>query len=894
MKKYFSSILITTLILNILPATTTFANSELITGEYVEGEVIVKIKENYALDNSLRKIEQLNESELTINDDQVYQNLNIALITSETESTQEIIQTLKNNPAVEYAEPNYLRSIAAIPNDTFFGLQYYLNNEGQSLGTDNNDQLIQGTNDADIDWLESTDLTPENNNEIIVAVLDSGILNTHEDLQNQLWDGSLECYNQSNELIEGGCPNHGWDFVNGDAEIGDNDPTDDNLKSNGHGTLVSGIIAADPNNNLGITGMNPNVKIMALKVVNQNGTGTVADEIDAINFATNNSADIINASFGGPGFSQSEKAAIESFPGIFVAAAGNDSDDLESTPSYPAAYDSSNIISVSATDYNDAAASFTNYGLTTVDLAAPGVRIASTGITDTCDGENSSLSDASYCYTNGTSFSAPIVSGAVSLVKNFFPAYTNQQIINLIINSGDQLQALNNKSVSGKRLNIYNALTYESNLTGLIDSTIQTMDGTKLLTVSFTPSDTITGLPVTLQNFEYSIDGGATFNDPTNVDESSSLSENWNDNQYKTSTTSSFTLNLSHEDLTGLDQTVQEDIQVRFKLNNLFETSEFITSANISIDLLIEEESLTITGTPESGTTSRTANITVSSQNLDITNYKYKLNNGEYNVATDISTNISLSGLGTGTQTINIIGVDDYGNAQTTATTATWTIASSGGGGGGGGGSTPTNKNIVPFSEIPLETPELNPEDIIRTISTNFTDTQTHWAKSYIEQLQSLNIVQGRTPTEFAPNDQITRAELTKISLLSFKYTLQNIDSTQFTDVSKQDWFYSYVNNASTYGIATGFSVGTFKPNNQITRAEALKMLITAKKVDISESATTALPFTDVSSTDWYTPYLKYAYNKGIVQGKTATSFAPADTITRGEMAKIVALLLNN
>jgi hypothetical protein len=209
-------------------------------------------------------------------------------------------------------------------------------------------------------------------------VIDSGVLYDHLDLDGNMWDGSVSCRDEDNIAIVGGCPNHCWDYENND-----NDPYEEYDAENdgsGHGTFVSGIVAAETDNNTGISGLSYNnkTKIMALRF----GFNTFS-EIDAINFAKNNGAKIINASFIGENYSQFEKDAIDSFDGVFVAAAGNGGsddvgDNIDIAPGYPASYTSSNIITVAATDQNDALTPFSNYGSTSVDIAAPGKNLTST------------------------------------------------------------------------------------------------------------------------------------------------------------------------------------------------------------------------------------------------------------------------------------------------------------------------------------------------------------------------------------------------------------------------------------------------------------------------------------------------------------------------------------
>ncbi|MDP2938535.1 MAG: S8 family serine peptidase [Candidatus Omnitrophota bacterium] len=339
---------------------------------YVEGEVLVKYRknkinletflgrtaaENFSIARSMEKKEDLRENNISV------------LRIKDGKTVEEKIAELKNDSNVEYIEPNYKRYPADIAtNDPYGGLLWGLDNTGQSVNG------VFGANDADIDapeaWKksEATILTP-----VTVAVIDSGVAYNHPDLAANMWDGT-NCVGEDKNGISltGGC-NHGYDYE-------DNDKIPLPTYSS-HGTHIAGTIAAIKNNNKGIAGVTSNVKIMAIKY-----DDTVSNEIRAIDFAINNGAKIINASFGATSFSQSECDAIGRFKdagGIFVAAAmngGSDGigDNNDIAPQYPANCNIDNIISVAATDQNDSLATFSNYGATSVDVGAPGKNIYST------------------------------------------------------------------------------------------------------------------------------------------------------------------------------------------------------------------------------------------------------------------------------------------------------------------------------------------------------------------------------------------------------------------------------------------------------------------------------------------------------------------------------------
>lgn len=402
---------------------------------FIEGQLIIKYRKNSIDLKSIAgedKAETLEKSQSLESVDEIKQ-LNVRLIET-NKTTAQAIDDLKNNPNIEYVEPNYQRFPAVTtPNDPGFSSQWHL---------------------AKIKASTAWDTESVNDQKVIVAVIDTGVHWDHQDLMGNMWDGSGGCVDPYGVAISGGCPNHGWDFKDGDNNPMGEVWLDANSNDIGpHGTWVSGSLAAVSNNATGVSGLSyrNNIKIMALRF----GLDTFS-ELQAISFAKNNGAKIINASYGGPSFSQLEKDAVDNFGGVFVAAAGNSASNNDAAPTYPANYTSANIISVAATNSTDALASFSNYGATSVDLAAPGQSILTTWYNST----------TSYAYVNGTSFASPIVAGAAALLESKNPTLTVLQVKNDLVNSGDQLPnpADAAKVLSGKRLNVYNAyqLTYKT------------------------------------------------------------------------------------------------------------------------------------------------------------------------------------------------------------------------------------------------------------------------------------------------------------------------------------------------------------------------------------------------------------------------------------------------
>jgi subtilisin family serine protease len=269
-------------------------------------------------------------------------------------SVEEAVEIYRNDPDVEYVEPNYRRyATATIPDDPFFSNLWGLDN-----GSDN-----------DIDAPEAWDIATGSDNEVVVAVLDSGAAWDHPDLAANIWTNPVEIAGNGIDDDGNGYVDdvRGWDFVDDDNNPMDNED---------HGTHVAGTIAAVGNNNTGITGVTWTAKIMVLRFLDGFGVGSVADEIEAIDYAIDKGARVINASFGSSSSSTPERTAIDNarVAGIlFVAAAGNDGLDNDGPiKNYPSSYNLANIVAVAASDQNDNLALFSDFGATTVDVAAPG------------------------------------------------------------------------------------------------------------------------------------------------------------------------------------------------------------------------------------------------------------------------------------------------------------------------------------------------------------------------------------------------------------------------------------------------------------------------------------------------------------------------------------------
>lgn len=390
------------------------------TPEYREDQILIKPKQNVSM-AALRSAHATLKSEVV----QTFEGIGRmqVLRVPKGETVQSLIAKYQQSGLVEFAEPDYIVHAALTPNDPKYtdGTLWGLNNTGQS----------GGTNDADIDAPEGWDVLTSASN-IVVAVLDTGVRASHEDLTNNMWVNPLD-------------GSHGWNAI-----ATNNNPDDDG----GHGTLVSGVLGGYGNNGKGVAGVAWRVQIMAGKCLDSGGTGSDSTLIACIDFARTNGARIINASLDSAGYSEALSNAIVSTRDagiIFIASAGNKSVNIDATPRYPSCYDIDNIISVAATTRADILGGFSNYGATNVDLAAPGADMYSTFF-----GSDSSYLGGSFLF--GTSLVAPYVAGACALVWAKYPTENYQQIIRRVLNGTDPLPALAGKCTTGGRLNLRKAL----------------------------------------------------------------------------------------------------------------------------------------------------------------------------------------------------------------------------------------------------------------------------------------------------------------------------------------------------------------------------------------------------------------------------------------------------
>jgi subtilisin family serine protease len=389
-----------------------------------------------------------------------------------------LLQAYQQSGLVTVAEPDYLVRPALTPNDPYYasGQLWHLHNTGQN----------GGVADADIDAPEAWDARTSASN-ILVAIVDTGVRFSHQDLAANMWVNPGEI--AGNGVDDDG--NGYVDDVHGINAAANNGNPNDPF---GHGTQVAGMAGAVGNNGVGVATAAWRVRLMACRFYDDAGNGSISDAIECFDYARARGAHIINASFVTTGYSSTFYNTVNACrtAGILVvAAAGNDAANNDTTPYYPASFNLDNVIAVAASSRSDALASYSNYGATSVDLAAPGSELFTTANT----------SDSAYTQNSGTSFAAPLTASALALLKARFPSDTYLQLRSRLFNAVDALPALTGKCVTGGRLNLAKALGPPV----LADFSASPSAGTAPLNVSF--SDQSLG---TITNWAWAFGDGAS------------------------------------------------------------------------------------------------------------------------------------------------------------------------------------------------------------------------------------------------------------------------------------------------------------------------------------------------------------------------------------------------
>ena len=352
------------------------------------------------------------------------------------------ISKLKTDVEVVYAEPNYVYQHTAVSNDT-----YYTNGSLWGMYGDATSPANQYGSQAGEAWAAGH----TGSSAVYIGIIDEGAMFAHEDLAANFWTNTFDPVdgidNDGNGYID---DVHGWDFANNDNSTFDGTGDD-------HGTHVAGTIGGIGGNGKGVAGVSWNVTLISAKFLGRNG-GTTANAIKSVDYLTDlktrHSLNLpaSNNSWGGGGFSQAladaiTRAGIANI--LFVAAAGNDGLNIETSISYPSGYDNANIIAVASITNTGALSSFSNYAASRVDIGAPG-----SGIWSTVPASSKGKILSAYASYSGTSMATPHVAGAVALYASTHPGSSAATIKSAILSSAVLTPSLSGKCVTGGRLNV--------------------------------------------------------------------------------------------------------------------------------------------------------------------------------------------------------------------------------------------------------------------------------------------------------------------------------------------------------------------------------------------------------------------------------------------------------
>lgn len=409
----------------------------------------------------MKKDSPLIKSTLILSSKQMISNLYLV----ETTNVEALAYSLKQNKNVEYVQKDYFAGQAPMPKleplDLLSPKLKIFMSPSMDFGTFNDPQVPQlwafsGKYGIDVldAYMALPTQTPE---EVIVAVVDTGVDHNHEDLKDIMWINHTEIPNDQIDNDGNGYIDdvHGINVVVRDTN---GRATSNTMASHWHGTHVAGTIAATQNNGIGIAGVANNVKIMALRTVPDDSDELDSNIVEALTYAAKNGARIINCSFGkkaNEGGMVVRDVITEigkKHNVLVVVSAGNDSKgpfnwyDNDITPKYPASFDSENMLVVAATDQAGSLANFSNIGTKTVDVAAPGVSILST------------TPNNGYAMANGTSMATPNTAGAAAMILGYNPKFSALQVKKALTSSVSKVANLKGKMTSGGRVNLANAI----------------------------------------------------------------------------------------------------------------------------------------------------------------------------------------------------------------------------------------------------------------------------------------------------------------------------------------------------------------------------------------------------------------------------------------------------
>lgn len=411
--------------------------------EYVPGEVIVKLKSEVgSVDSHVFLGKAEHQKSMKLKDSWGKMNMHHFTV-RKGQTVAEAINELNSDPEVLYAEPNY---ILRKTSDTGFQESFSaaeIEAEASSVSSMSTYMATGANLGVPTVWSNSSGMPVTRP---IVAVIDTGLDTAHSVITQTgaLWVNTGEIAGNGIDDDGNGYVDdvNGWNYVDGTNSIYDDD---------GHGTHVTGIILSVDSNIYVTPRSAAKIRIMPLKFLNGSGVGSTSNAIRAIYYAVNNGASILNNSWGGTGYSAALHEAVAytySRNALFVAAAGNSGWNNDSSPMYPASLDVPNVLAVAATNDYDVLASFSNFGVSSVDLASPGVYILST------------IPSNAFATSSGTSMAAPFVAGTAAQMKVESPSMLGYQMKTILLSQYTSISGLFNKVFTSGRLNSIAAVTY--------------------------------------------------------------------------------------------------------------------------------------------------------------------------------------------------------------------------------------------------------------------------------------------------------------------------------------------------------------------------------------------------------------------------------------------------
>lgn len=930
------------------------ANKPIPEGSYVQGEVIVKYKNDKVQINSKSILNRLriNSVESNLEKKHKFKDLNAVVYKSKQKSTTQLIQELSKNPNVEYAEPNYIAHVfadldggePADPNDTYFDNQWALDNDGQDGGTVGADTQVKSA------WelIEATG----SGTEMLVGVIDTGIDYTHPDLRENMWYNPIElaaaddnldgevtytevmahlnncdgvggitlkdlfCSVTFNDDVDDDANGYVDDFVGWDTYNNDNDPFDDHTAT--HGTHVAGIIGAKKNNSTGIAGVNTQVKLVAIKTFNSEGSGSFGNIISGINYSNSLDIKISNNSYGSSsntdfrtdqenvlfGYSSlrtSMKNSGINYGTIYIVAAGNGREDLEghctqsysgfdidTDPSctiYPAAYDLENIITVASTNNLDTISSFSNYGQTSVDIGAPGEQIYST------------LGGNTYGYKSGTSMATPHVAGTASLIYKYLeylngtpPTYTDlrTQILDHseYITGLDNYLAADTDGVHGKRLNIYDALPPEVEYTldpeqiaGDIPdggSITLNLTGTKAgkLNLASNP-DTYAKIQTATLNrnglyeLEFEDIGRNIFQSDVYINWILNTSiDDKHDSVIFAGNRDAFVISGGcYGNTDDVELTIDDDIDdpptpAIVESNILCDNGFWTYTADVS-----GFNNGTLTFTPTQPLTQSYPKEIIKTEILPVDPI---ITSPEDNYTTT-SSSVTVTGTGEPLATITITGGAEVATTSVTAEGNFEVVVVL---------NKSQSNTLIASSIDQYNVPSENTDSVIviqkkksssgggsgGSASDNLvvtpvtlSDISGNLFETYINNLVSAGVVNGYSDGTYRPDDNVTREQMAKFIVKAFNFEVTTSKTPAFSDIASDSVFIAEINALKSLNIVSGYSDGTYRPSNFVSREEVTKFVALSfyqKGINISGEIPNIFP--DVSNDSIYAYYINY------------------------------------